>query len=70
MNTWLLISLILALGLIVGNIMLLKYSAKMKFEKPKTHADSDDANKHTNNENNSPSEATSGNAVNTNDRQD
>lgn len=35
MNTWLIISLLVALGIIVGNIMLLKYSAKMKFEKPK-----------------------------------
>lgn len=35
MNTWLVVSLLVALGIIVGNIMLLKYSAKMKFEKPK-----------------------------------
>lgn len=34
MNTWLIVSLLVALGIIVGNIMLLKYSAKMKFEKP------------------------------------
>lgn len=39
MNTWLIISIIAALGLIVGNIMLLKYSAKMKFEKPRSETE-------------------------------
>jgi hypothetical protein len=34
MNTWLVLGLLLALGIIVGNMMLLKYSAKMKFGKP------------------------------------
>lgn len=52
MNTWLLISLLLALGIIVGNIMLLKYSAKMKFEKPKTIETPVATNNHNSNEQN------------------
>ncbi|GAC14123.1 DUF2897 family protein [Aliiglaciecola lipolytica] len=33
MNIWLIVSLLIAIGLVVGNILLLKMSAKMKFEK-------------------------------------
>ncbi|MEP4891890.1 MAG: DUF2897 family protein [Aliiglaciecola sp.] len=36
MNFWLIVTLLIALGLIVGNILLLKMSAKMSFEKTKT----------------------------------
>ncbi|GAA0859421.1 DUF2897 family protein [Aliiglaciecola litoralis] len=39
MNTWLVLGLLLALGIIVGNIMLLKYSANMKFGKSSTKKD-------------------------------
>lgn len=35
MSTWAVVALIIfVLGMILGNIMLLKYSAKSKFEKP------------------------------------
>ena len=33
MNIWLIVTLLIALGLVVGNILLLKMSDKMTFEK-------------------------------------
>ena len=39
MNTWLIVGIIaLVLGMIVGNIMLLKYSAKLPMKKSSTSA--------------------------------
>ncbi|MDO6712281.1 DUF2897 family protein [Aliiglaciecola sp. 2_MG-2023] len=43
MNIWLIVTLLIALGLVVGNILLLKMSAKMTFEK--TKAKPEDTNK-------------------------
>lgn len=43
MNIWVVIGLIvLVLGIIVGNILLLKYSAKMPFKSPKAINPDDD----------------------------
>lgn len=39
--SWLLVIIILVLGVVVGNITLLKYSAKFKFPTPSKPSDSD-----------------------------
>lgn len=39
--TWLLVIIVLVLGVVVGNITLLKYSAKFKFPTPSKPFDSD-----------------------------
>ena len=45
--TWVIVIIVLVLGVVIGNITLLKYSAKFKFPTPLKTEDGEEQNTHT-----------------------